>query len=209
MPTTKKTAVVSSAKPAAGKPADKEKKAEKKPLTPRKRAPKVAKPAATPTVTAPAAVAAPSAAPVVTAPSEVTETAPKDIGSRYIFAIGRRKRATAKVKMWLNGKAGISVNGKKFDVYFTVGELRDSLTAPLKAVGLDDKALIEVIVAGGGIRGQAEAARHGISRALVALNETYRKTLKKMGFLTRDPREKERKKPGLKRARKGSQWAKR
>ncbi len=198
MPTTKKPA---SGKVAA-KPADKEKKPVKKVAAPRKRAPKAAKPAEV-------AVVVPAAAAPVAAPVEVIETAPKDLGSRYIFAIGRRKRATAKVKMWLNGKAGINVNGKKFDVYFTVNEFKDALTAPLKAVGLDDKALIEIVVAGGGVRGQAEAARHGISRALVDLNETYRKTLKKMGFLTRDPREKERKKPGLKRARKGSQWAKR
>ncbi|OGL73496.1 30S ribosomal protein S9 [Candidatus Uhrbacteria bacterium RIFCSPHIGHO2_02_FULL_60_10] len=126
-----------------------------------------------------------------------------------MLAIGRRKSAIAQVKLWLDGKNEIVVNDKQHQVYFPVAELQTVLWAPLKAVGLDGQVRIVVETYGGGLRGQAEATRLGISRALLKLNANYRKTLKKLGFLTRDPREKERKKPGLKRARKGSQWAKR
>jgi small subunit ribosomal protein S9 len=126
----------------------------------------------------------------------------------YFFAIGRRKRAVAQTKLWLGNKLQISVNGQDYEKYFPIYELRQALLAPLKAVGLDE-VKIEVKILGGGQRGQAEAVRLGIARALLLVNADHRLTLKKLGFLTRDPREKERKKFGLKKARRAPQWAKR
>lgn len=136
------------------------------------------------------------------------EKAPAAAGE-YIYALGRRKRAVAQTRLWSAGKGEITVNKKPFEKYFTVQEYREALLAPLKTVGQDDKVTITLDVRGGGMRGQAEASRLGISRALIELNPTFRTSLKQKGFLTRDPREKERKKPGKKKARKGSQWAKR
>jgi small subunit ribosomal protein S9 len=128
----------------------------------------------------------------------------------YFFAVGRRKRAVAQVKLWLdNKKQEITVNGRDYKAFFPVFELQTAVLAPLKALGLDAGAKIEIKVQGGGMRGQAEGSRHGISRALLLVNPDYRLTLKKLGFLTRDPREKERKKFGLKKARRAPQWAKR
>lgn len=126
----------------------------------------------------------------------------------YIYAVGRRKRAVATTKLMMASSGGIMVNGKAYDKYFPVYEQREAVLAPLRAVGKDD-ATIVVRVSGGGLAGQSEAVRHGISRALIELNPDFRKSLKKLGFLTRDPREKERKKYGFKKARKRSQWAKR
>lgn len=200
MATTKKTA----AAPAA-------EKIEKK-VAPKKRAPKTEEsvsPTATEVVTSAPIVeekAVRVSEPVV---AVNMENVPKSIGGKFIYAKGRRKSAVAKVKMWLEGKGEIRVNGKKAAEYFPLEELRESLVTPLKAVGMESRVTIEIIAAGGGMRGQAEASRLGISRALIALVPEFRKTLKKMGLLMRDPREKERKKPGKKRARKGSQWAKR
>lgn len=127
----------------------------------------------------------------------------------YYYAVGRRKRATATAKIWMNGNGEITVNDKEFDKYFPVGDQMEALLAPLKAVGLDKKVKVVIRVSGGGPRGQAEAARHGISRAILKIDETYRASLKPLGFLTRDPREKERKKPGLRKARRAPQWSKR
>ncbi|MFA6603506.1 MAG: 30S ribosomal protein S9 [Patescibacteria group bacterium] len=126
-----------------------------------------------------------------------------------MYALGRRKRATVQARLYSNGKGEIKVNGKPLKEYFTTDVLQSTVMAPLKAVGLDDKVNIDLKAIGGGMAAQAGAARHGISRTLVKMNEEFRKTLKPMGFMTRDPREKERKKYGLKKARKGPQWAKR
>lgn len=124
-------------------------------------------------------------------------------------AIGRRKTSIASVRI-APGKAGaITVNGKPFESYFTTYELRGILTNPLKMVGMESAVIVDANVHGGGIRGQAEAVRLGLCRALVEWNAAYRKTLKKLGYLTRDPRAKERKKFGLKRARRAPQWSKR
>lgn len=128
---------------------------------------------------------------------------------QFIYAIGRRKTAVAKTKLWTKGKGAITVNGKDFKVYFPVYDLQDSIIDALRVVGQDDKVTIEIETMGGGQRGQAEASRLGIARALVELNPAFRKSLKKLGYLMRDPREKERKKYGLKKARKAPQWAKR
>lgn len=127
----------------------------------------------------------------------------------YIFGLGRRKSSIARVRLMKNGKGALKINGRNFDDYFSTFELRFILTNPLKIVGQEGAVDIIADVEGGGLRGQAEAVRLGMSRALVVLNPTYRKTLKKLGYLSRDPRVKERKKPGLKRARRAPQWSKR
>jgi small subunit ribosomal protein S9 len=130
-------------------------------------------------------------------------------GGSFIPAIGRRKTSIARVRLIKNGKGLITVNGKSFDTYFSTFDLRSQIEAPLKAIGQAEAVDVSVKVVGGGIRGQAEAVRHGIARALIQLNPTFRKTLKKLGHLSRDPRQKERKKPGLKSARRAPQWSKR
>lgn len=127
----------------------------------------------------------------------------------YYFAVGRRKESVAQVRLFKNGSGEIKINNKDFKQYFPWAEWQNTVTAPLKTVGQADKLNVEVKVAGGGVRGQADAVRHGISRALLQFNPVFRRGLKKVGFLTRDPRVKERKKYGLKRARRGPQWAKR
>ncbi len=129
--------------------------------------------------------------------------------SGYLYAIGRRKQAIAAVKLYKNGQGKMSVNGKLYSEYFSTDELEQIVSSPLKSVGQVDKVDIEANVSGGGLRGQAEAVRLGISRALVQLNVNFKKNLRKAGFLTRDPRVKERKKPGLKKARRAPQWQKR
>lgn len=217
MPTTKKTAAAKPAdekevkKPAARKTAAKHapSKTEGKPAAAKAHVAKPAEVSAVPVAVeaAPAPIA--EEKPTTLHAEMQAELAPKSIGGKFIYAIGRRKSATAKVKMYLDGKGEITVNGRPVKSYFPVADLMDTLFLPLRAVGMDAKVTILVEAMGGGQRGQAEAARLGISRALIELVPEYRKTLKKLGFLMRDPREKERKKPGLKRARKGSQWAKR
>lgn len=127
----------------------------------------------------------------------------------FLYAVGRRKEAIATVKLYKNGKGSIQVNGKLYSEYFSTDELEQIVSSPLKSVGQADKVDIEAKVFGGGQHGQAEAVRLGISRALVQLNINFKKNLRKAGFLTRDPRAKERKKPGLKRARRAPQWQKR
>jgi len=124
-------------------------------------------------------------------------------------AIGRRKTAAARVRLIPGGKGEIIVNGKQCNQYFGVFALQEAVRAPLRAVGKDETFDVSAKVAGGGLHGQAEAIRHGIARALVKWNSELRKTLKSEGYLRRDPRAKERKKPGLKRARRAPQWSKR
>lgn len=173
----------------------------KKPA-PKKRAEKVV--AAPP---APATEAVPVAAEIQ---PEKPAAPAKALGNgEFIYSRGRRKSAVAQTCLWTGGKGEITVNEKPYANYFTVYEYREALLAPLKAVGQDDKLTVKLRVHGGGSRGQAEAARLGIARALIELNPDYRKSLKKLGFLMRDPREKERKKYGLKKARRAPQWCKR
>ncbi|MFH2063249.1 MAG: 30S ribosomal protein S9 [bacterium] len=124
--------------------------------------------------------------------------------------MGRRKRAVAQTKLWTDGKKlEVTVNGRDFKAYFPVFDLQEAILSPLRTVGLDGSSKIEIRIEGGGMRGQAEAARMGIARALLVLNPDFRSSLKVEGFLTRDPREKERKKYGLKKARRAPQWSKR
>lgn len=126
----------------------------------------------------------------------------------YIYAVGRRKSAVATAKLWSNGQGEMKVNGQAVKKYFKNFDQQDAVSAPLKAAGLESVSL-EIRVTGGGPRGQAEACRLAVSRCLLKVDENHRKTLKKLGYLMRDPRKKERKKPGLKRARKAPQWSKR
>jgi small subunit ribosomal protein S9 len=129
--------------------------------------------------------------------------------SEYLYAVGRRKTAVAKVKIMKKGNGEISVNGKEYKTYFPQTDLQRKVYSAIKTVGQTEKLDIIATVLGGGVSSQAEAIRHGISRALIQLNPNFKKPLKKAGFLTRDSRRKERKKPGLKRARKAPQWQKR
>ena len=127
----------------------------------------------------------------------------------YYYGTGRRKDAVAAVRL-VPGKGKITINGKDIDDYFGLDTLKLIVRQPLAATQTEDKFDVIVKAVGGGISGQAGAIRHGISRALVqADEEAYKAILKKAGFLTRDARMKERKKPGLKKARKASQFSKR
>ena len=127
----------------------------------------------------------------------------------FIYALGRRKTSVAKVRLFKNGTGQITVNGRPLNDYFGPLELRNLITDTLKSVGLEGVVDVSADTQGGGVRGQADSVRLGLSRALIELNPVWRKTLKKMGNLTRDPRAKERKKFGLKKARRAPQWSKR
>ncbi|MGH7751245.1 MAG: 30S ribosomal protein S9 [Gemmatimonadales bacterium] len=123
-------------------------------------------------------------------------------------AAGSRKEARARV--WLRpGTGRIDVNHREFDRYFTTAALREAVRAPLLATQTQGRYDVAAHVDGGGVRGQAEAVRHALTRALVVADEALRPALRKEGFLTRDPRMKESKKYGHKRARKGFQYSKR
>lgn len=135
----------------------------------------------------------------------VKEKAPKAL--KYIEEIGRRKTATARVRIYAGGKENL-VNGKPFNEYFPK-DLHRIVQAPLEVLELLGKFGFTAVVKGGGVTAQADAVRHGISKALVTHDIENRKILKGTGYLTRDPRMRERKKPGLKRARRAPQWAKR
>jgi small subunit ribosomal protein S9 len=128
---------------------------------------------------------------------------------RYFEATGRRKTAVARVRLYTKGDKEFLVNNKPFAKYFTLTDDQETATSSMKKMKCLDKFRVTVIVKGGGHSAQAEAVRHGIARVLVDFNSNFRKRLRKAGFLTRDPRMRERKKFGLKRARKAPQWAKR
>ncbi len=128
---------------------------------------------------------------------------------KYFYGKGGRKESIALVRIFPNGKGEFLINKKDYKIYFPYFEFQDVILSPLKLVGLEDKVDISVKVKGGGKRAQAEAIRHGIARGLLKFNSNFRSPLKKAGFLTRDSRVKERKKPGLKRARRAPQWSKR
>ena len=128
---------------------------------------------------------------------------------KYYEAVGRRKTSIARVRLFSKGEKLFLVNAKPIEKYFPTFELQEIAKAPLEKMKCLDKFRISARIKGGGLFGQAEAIRHAISRALVLFNPDFRKRLKKAGFLKRDPRMKERKKFGLKRARKAPQWAKR
>lgn len=127
----------------------------------------------------------------------------------YIFAIGRRKEAVARVRWNAKEESKVTINGRAFTEYFPTFELQHLVMQPLVATQNDKVGSVSAKVAGGGINGQAESVRLGISRALVKVDPDLRLVLKRAGFLRRDPRAKERKKYGLKRARRAPQWQKR
>jgi len=132
------------------------------------------------------------------------------IRGEYYYGMGRRKTAVARVRLFPNGDGSITVNDKNSRVYFGEREaLTATVTAPLRLFDLTEAYTMTVRVVGGGSSGQAGAIRHAVARALVRVNPEWKPTLRKAGFLTRDPRMKERKKPGLKRARKAPQYTKR
>jgi len=130
--------------------------------------------------------------------------------TKYIEGIGRRKRAIARVRITPDGKGNFVINDTKdLKEYFSNEELRQVCQASFKKIGKEKDFSVSVRVSGGGMRAQADAIRLGISRALVEHEQMFRGELKKAGFLKRDPRIKERKKFGLKKARKAPQWSKR
>ncbi|MDP3982318.1 MAG: 30S ribosomal protein S9 [bacterium] len=135
-------------------------------------------------------------------------TTPKET-ARYIETIGRRKTAVARVRLWPGKKGSIVVNDKKMADHFQDTEFQDIVLEAFQKTHLDGPFETSVVVKGGGIHAQAEATRHGIARALFEYDNTLRPQLKKLGMLMRDPRMRERKKFGLKRARKAPQWRKR
>jgi len=126
----------------------------------------------------------------------------------YFYGTGRRKKSVARVRL-VPGTGVITVNGKTLDEYFGLETLKLIINQPFGATATEGKFDVICTVKGGGLSGQAGAVRHGIARALLQADDTYRPTLKKAGFLTRDPRMKERKKYGLKAARRASQFSKR
>ena len=126
----------------------------------------------------------------------------------YFYGTGRRKNSVASVRVY-NGTGKITINDRDIDDYFGLETLKLIVRQPLAVAGVEGKFDIVVRVAGGGVSGQAGAIRHGLSRALLVYDENLRGELKKAGFLTRDPRMKERKKYGLKAARRAPQFSKR
>jgi len=127
----------------------------------------------------------------------------------YFYGTGRRKSSVARVHLFTEGTGTITINGRDIDDYFGLETLKYIVRQPLNKTDMVSKVDITATVKGGGVTGQAGAIRHGISRALLLLDENLRPTLKEDGFLTRDPRMKERKKYGLKAARRAPQFSKR
>ena len=126
-----------------------------------------------------------------------------------MYGTGRRKSSVARVHLFPGGTGKITINGRDIDDYFGLETLKLIVRQPFGATNTMDKFDVEATVAGGGVTGQAGAIRHGIARALLLVDETYRPALKAAGLLTRDPRMKERKKYGLKGARRAPQFSKR
>ena len=158
-----------------------------------------------------AKVAKAETAPKVEKAEKVVKAVKKEKGV-YFYAVGRRKTSVAQVRLFEDDKAtdaDIIINDKKLNDYFPTVSLQNNMLSPLKAIGMHGKFSMTVLVRGGGVTGQVEAVRLGIARALVKHNAEIKKTLKGLGLMTRDAREVERKKAGLKKARKAPQWAKR
>ena len=127
----------------------------------------------------------------------------------YLYGTGRRKSSVARVHLFPNGTGSITINGRDIDDYFGLETLKMTVRQPLALTNLEGRYDVLVNVYGGGLSGQAGAIRHGIARALVKADPELRPAVKKAGFLTRDPRMKERKKYGLKAARRAPQFSKR
>lgn len=191
-------------KKVAAKPAVKKTVAKKAPA---KKMTTVAKPAAE---KKPSSTHKVEATPVTEAAVEVATTFSKPTlaKGKYVYATGRRKTAVANVRLFA-GSADNMVNKKKIDVYFGQSGMQDAAVRPLALTGLLGDFHFIASVNGGGSNAQSEAIRHGVAQALASMNDDMKTVLKKNGFLTRDDRKKERKKPGLRRARRAPQWAKR
>jgi len=129
--------------------------------------------------------------------------------AKYFEAVGRRKTAVARVRLFTKGEKLFLVNEKPYQNYFPTLELQQMADSSLKKMKCLDKFRVSAIVKGGGLSSQAEAIRHGIARALILFNPEFKKRLRRFGYLTRDARMRERKKFGLKRARRAPQWQKR
>ena len=127
----------------------------------------------------------------------------------YLYGTGRRKSSVARVHLIPNGTGAITINGRDIDDYFGLDTLKLIVRQPLVATNTLGKVDIEATVSGGGVSGQAGAVRHGIARALLLVDDSFRAILKEAGLLTRDPRMKERKKYGLKAARRAPQFSQR
>jgi len=139
---------------------------------------------------------------------EDTETVAAPPGERYYYGTGRRKSAVARVRLY-PGSGNVVINGKPFQDVFSRPIHQTKVRLPLETADAASRFNVQVKIAGGGISAWADAIAHGTSRALLAFDESLRPALRKAGLLTRDPRVKERKKPGLKRARKAPQYTKR
>jgi small subunit ribosomal protein S9 len=133
----------------------------------------------------------------------------KKTTDRYIETIGRRKTASARVRMTRASKTSYVINDKELAAYFPTKQLQDTVTSAITDSKTLEKFKVTVVTKGGGVAGQAIAVRHGIARGLNEFDALLRPVLKKAGFLKRDPRAKERRKFGLKKARKAPQWSKR
>lgn len=195
MPTSKKTTAKAAPKKAA-------------------KTPKVEAAVETPVVAAKVEKSAPvkdlsKIAKVASPKAEKSSTKVSTPAGEYIYAAGNRKTCVARVRLYTGGTGAIVVNEKKLEEYIVVPSKRDAVKSPLRLTGHLTTFDISVKTSGGGLGGQAEAIRHGISKALLAFDPSLRITLKRAGMLTRDPRMKERKKPGLHRARRAPQWSKR
>jgi len=199
MPTTKKTKKSEAQKTSTKKDQGAAKKTRSKKPIQREAAKKQLKPAV-------------SLSPKTTKPKKQIQKTTTELEKRpprYYESVGRRKRAVARTRLFTRGEKEFLVNGREYRQYFTTEELRAIADGALRKMKVVDKFRVSVKVRGGGINGQAEAVRHGIARALVKFNLDFRKRLKRAGYLRRDPRETERKKFGLKKARRAPQWQKR
>ena len=140
---------------------------------------------------------------------KTTNSAKPTRAGKYFYGLGRRKSSIAQVRLYQNGKGEILVNDALYSEYFNFPRWQITVKAPLTETNLADKFDAVVKVTGGGKKGQTEAIRLGIARALLEFDKDLRPALKAKGYLSRDQRVKERKKPGLKGARRSPQWSKR
>jgi small subunit ribosomal protein S9 len=145
---------------------------------------------------------------MTTKPKIALEKPKAERKGRYFYAVGKRKTSIARVNLYENGTGEMTVNGKPMNEYF-FGEMMGTIKSPLKLVEMPKRFDVVADTIGGGISSQADAVKHGIAKALVVFDPALRIILKRGGFMTRDSRVKERKKPGLLRARRAPQWSKR
>jgi len=140
---------------------------------------------------------------------KIVKKEPKKEIVKYLEAIGRRKTAVARIRLWAKGNGQFLVNAKPYQDYFPTLKFQEIAVAAFKKMKCLEQFNVDILVKGGGFSSQAEAVRHASARVLVLFNPDFKKRLRKVGFLTRDPRMRERKKFGLKRARRAPQWQKR